>query len=151
VIQAVLGRHWTNMGWSWCDCESNQQAVSCTHWPQLKGHNLDGYIYLLGVLGCHTPGYNYSDVFVARVAPGSTGTLSAYQYWNGTAYTSKRLTYPNFNGYAPAAVMQGTPQGSIVYNSYYNLYIYLSPGAALSGRKQPSKITTWRSGHSIFT
>jgi hypothetical protein len=76
-------------------------------------------------------------VYAARVAPGSQTTLSAYQYWNGTAYTSNRLYDPNFNGWSPAAVLTNTPQGSISYNTYYNCYLYLLPGAALSGRKSP--------------
>lgn len=96
---------------------------------------MDGYIYIMGGLGSGAPGANYSDVFVARVAPGSAGTLSAYQYWDGSTYGSKRLTNPVFNGYAPAAVLQQAPQGSIIYNKYYNLYMYLYPGAPLSGRE----------------
>ncbi|TVY81318.1 putative alpha-ketoglutarate-dependent sulfonate dioxygenase [Lachnellula suecica] len=99
-----------------------------------KGTNLDGYIYILGSLSSQTTGSNYSNVFAARVAPGSIGTLSDYQYLSGSAYTPTRLTYPVYNGYAPAAVMQQVQAGSIVYNNYYNLYIYLSPGPALSGQ-----------------
>ncbi|KAF2149091.1 hypothetical protein K461DRAFT_282559 [Myriangium duriaei CBS 260.36] len=98
------------------------------------GKNLDGYIYILGALGANAPGNNYSDVYVARVAPGSQAVLSAYQYWNGSTFTSTRLTYPNFQGWSPAAVMTGVFQGSITYNNYYNLYMYLAPGPALSGQ-----------------
>lgn len=70
-----------------------------------------------------------------RVAPGSHTDKSQYQYWSGSEFNKTPLTYPNFNGWAPAAVMVNAPQGSISYNSYYNQYIYLYPGAALSGRK----------------
>ena len=75
-----------------------------------------------------------SDVYLARVAPVNIDSVSGYQYWNGSAYTSTRLVYPDYNGYAPSAVLTGLSQGSIVYSDYYNLYIYLAPGGGFSGR-----------------
>ncbi|CZR62678.1 uncharacterized protein PAC_12575 [Phialocephala subalpina] len=118
------------------------------------GHNLDGYIYFLGSLSSGAPGGNYSDVYVGRVAPGSQTTLSAYQYWDGTEFSSNRLYNPNFNGWSPSAVMTSAPQGSITYNNYYNCYIYLFPGPALSAQILASTAQTpngpWTSPVTVF-
>jgi hypothetical protein len=124
------------VGRPWCNCKVPFGRRYCILLLiSFKGHNLDGYIYFLGVLGDGAPGANYSDVFCGRVAPGSQTILSAYQYWNGTGWSPDRLYYPNYNGWAPASVFQGVPQGSITYNNYYNCYVYLYPGPPLSGGK----------------
>lgn len=118
---AVLPQFWSDNEPIW----GNHGAI---------GGALDGYVYILGGLGATAPGSNYSDVYAARVAPGSQSDVSQYQYWSGLAWTSTRLTDPNFNGWSPAAVLTGAAAGSITYNSYYNTYIYIYPGPALSGQ-----------------
>jgi len=92
----------------------------------------------MGGLGAATPGSSDGYVYAARVpaSQSSVSSVSAYEYWNGSTWGTTRLTDPDFEGFAPAAVLfPNAPQGSIFNSAHYNLYVYLYPGAALSGRK----------------
>lgn len=102
------------------------------------GNSSEGYIYFLGAIDPSQDGGGYSEIFCGRVAIGSQDDLANYQYWNGTDFTSSKLTNLVSNDFAPASVLQNAGQGSITYNNYYNCYIYLYPGPPLSARESRS-------------
>lgn len=77
----------------------------------------DGYIYAYG--GAH--GVNNS-LFLARVPQKQAQQLNAYEYWNGTAFTSQRLYDPT-----PSQAVFSSGQGSIVYSKLYQRYLYFKP------------------------
>ncbi|TAQ88007.1 hypothetical protein B7494_g3682 [Chlorociboria aeruginascens] len=79
----------------------------------------DGYTY---VFGATNTTLFYQGVYVARVPHGSETILSAYQYWDGSAYTANRVYNPS----ATQAVL-GPPatQGQISWNPHLNSFLYL--------------------------
>lgn len=92
--------------------------------PWFGDHNailspFDNYIYvyggLLGPLG--------NAVFLARVPQAKAAKLAAYEYWNGTAFSSQRLRNPTTD---QAVIFAG--QGTIVWNPYYQKFLYFQPG-----------------------
>jgi len=48
--------------------------------------------------------------------------LSAYEYWNGTAFTSQGLYNPT-----PSQAVFSSGQGLIVYSKLYQQYLYFKP------------------------
>ncbi|KAK8038190.1 hypothetical protein PG994_014957 [Apiospora phragmitis] len=91
------------------------------------GPGVDGYVYILGGLSSLAPGHEDPYIWLSRVPFGNFWDVNAYQYWNGTAWDSKRLTYPNYNGWAPATVITGTA-GTLLYSDYYKNFIYVQSG-----------------------
>ena len=73
----------------------------------------DGWIYVFGDLsgGSFTRQYL---VYLAKVPADQATNLDAYQYWNGSAWSSDRLINPT----PEQAVMQGVPPGQVFWNEY---------------------------------
>jgi len=78
----------------------------------------DGYVYAFG--GARAVN---GSVFLARVPQKHARRLKAYEYWNGTAFTGTRLVNPS-----PSQAVFASGQGSIVFNKFYNKYLYFKPG-----------------------
>jgi hypothetical protein len=82
----------------------------------------DGNVYLFG--GTNTTLF-YDGVYVARVPHASQQDLSAYEYWNGSAYTPDRIYNPSET---QAVLGPNSSQGQIAWNPYLNLYLYVYTG-----------------------
>jgi len=103
----------------------NVQWWNSTVEPYFGDHNVilspqDNYIYAYG--GLLNPGYG-QNVFLARVPQWGAPYLWAYQYWNGTAFTTDRLINPSTD-----AAVFWAGQGSIMWSEYYQKYLYFQPG-----------------------
>ena len=106
----------------------NAQWWNGTVEPYFGDHNVilspqDNYIYAYG--GLLEPGYG-QNVFLTRVPQWGASYLWAYQYWNGTAFTTDRLINPSTN-----AAVFWAGQGSIMWSEYYQKYLYFQPGLSL--------------------
>lgn len=90
--------------------------------PYFGDHNAvvgpDGYIYSFGSISS-----NGTALFLARVPQASGADLAAYQYWDGTKFSSSRLYNPSISA---AVLVNG--QGSIIYSPFYQKYLYFAPG-----------------------
>jgi hypothetical protein len=84
----------------------------------------DGYVYLYG-------GANgtlmYDGLYVARVKLESATTLSAYQYWNGQAWSTTRLKNPT----SANALLDDFGQGQLHYNPHLKAYVYMYTGECI--------------------
>ncbi|KAK6855991.1 hypothetical protein PG995_008142 [Apiospora arundinis] len=115
------------------------------------GPGIDGYVYVLGGLSSLTPGHKDSYIWLSRVPFGNFQNVGAYQYWNGSAWDSKRLTYPNYNGWAPATVVTGTA-GTLLYNNYYSTFVYVQSDWGYLIAKTASSIQgPWSDPVTLFT
>lgn len=82
------------------------------------------YIYLLG-----NPPNSETEfpanlyIYMARVRASDAFNLDAYQYWWGRQAGWKSEILTTFN--SETAVMWGAGQGQIVYNEYFETYIYV--------------------------
>ncbi|KAK8066323.1 hypothetical protein PG997_013070 [Apiospora hydei] len=88
------------------------------------GPGVDGYVYTLGGLSSLAPGYEDPYIYLSRVPFGNFWDVDAYEYWNGSAWDTQHLRYPNYNGWAPAAVVTGTA-GTLLYSDYYTSFVYV--------------------------
>lgn len=92
-----------------------------TNWGQVAIEEHEGYLYLFGI-----PGGRYGDLKLARVKPDALLTISAWEYWDGSAWGADP---------SKAAVIVPGPIGelSVRWNSHYQrwLMIYLIDDAGL--------------------
>lgn len=97
--------------------------------PQYGDHNIvlgiDGYIYSFGGVS-----WNGTQLFMARVLQAYATDLSSYEYWNGQEFTSNRLYNPTYQ----ASVMVNG-QGTVMYSTFYKMYLYFSPGMLLHSNR----------------
>ncbi|KAK8012731.1 hypothetical protein PG991_010106 [Apiospora marii] len=115
------------------------------------GPGIDGYAYVLGGLSSLTPGHENPYIWLSRVQYGNFWDVDAYQYWNGSAWDSKRLTYPNYNGWAPATVITGTA-GTLLYSEYYKAFVYVqSDWSNLTAKTASSIQGPWSEPVTLFT
>ncbi|KAK8046838.1 hypothetical protein PG996_014902 [Apiospora saccharicola] len=115
------------------------------------GPGMDGYAYILGGLSSLTPGHEDDYIWLSRVRYGNFWDVDAYQYWNGSAWDSKRLNYPNYNGWAPATVITGTA-GTLLYSDYYKTFVYVqSDWSNLTAKTASSIQGPWSEPVTLFT
>jgi hypothetical protein len=75
----------------------------------------DGKIYFLG-------NNVYKSILVSRVDADSVNEKTAYEYWNGSEWTSSMPDPTN----APGSIMQGSfSSGDIFYSPYHRTYIFI--------------------------
>lgn len=76
----------------------------------------DGYIYAFGQFGATM------KLYLLRVPRTQALNLDAYEYWNGQAFTSKRLINPTED----MSVLDNTNQGSFFWSPHFNKWVSLS-------------------------
>jgi hypothetical protein len=107
----------------WWPAESNPSYGDITAYRD----KISNYIYALGYPPTtinKRKGSQY--VYMVRVNATDAYDLSKYQYWHGRAvgWSSTRLT--TFN--AETAIMRAVGQGQIIYNHFYDCYIFVHLG-----------------------
>ena len=101
----------------------------------------DGFIYLFGALGAGSPNYNERTNFLARVPFANPTDYWAYTYWDGQSWSNTPLSNPQTDGAAPASIIKGAPQGSVIWSNHYSQFMYLYPGPFFSnGKPHPDSL-----------
>ncbi|KAI9718823.1 MAG: hypothetical protein M1828_006585 [Chrysothrix sp. TS-e1954] len=90
--------------------------------PNWSDHGIvthGGYVYIFGGGPVHN-----SVVYLMRVKLGQQATLSAYEYWHGSAFTTTKLINPKQS----AAIFGAQPQnqGTIFFSEYYNQFMWVT-------------------------